>query len=357
MSKSFLLFAILWIAAAIGLILTVTNPTRRMALVKSEPEVLKIPDKPSLAILMTGQLRTFFTDTVQSSLKQFLQRLQRQHQVSLFMILNSDQVPDFPDYGVPVHCVLFDHKYFHRVKDMLLSKPSFDSFCTFHDTQEVEVERRQLELPNARGWMLAAGIIQFAQLFHGMDVIEAAETERQRKFDFILRTRFDVQYDDAFVPCFDPQDTFLNRYLPHSAKQRSAYQQACRERGWDEQMYHMAKVPPLDDRLRVPKELLPLNFGGSYYLQIQPPPVHDPKQILWCCNDWCIFSGRDVFMKLRHSFEMYDSDVVAMVKSLNIQLAACQEAQLILFCTYLKIPFVFLLDDTVQMVRAITSPP
>uniref|UniRef100_A0A6C0HJX3 Uncharacterized protein n=1 Tax=viral metagenome TaxID=1070528 RepID=A0A6C0HJX3_9ZZZZ len=309
--------------------------------------------KERFAVIVTGQLRSFFRSDVQPQFINFIERMKGKYDTHIFFIINDEHMPNVTfEYGCP-HTVV--HSYI---------KSAERSHAMFSDIKKTEAYKRIIEVHNNSGDLqheipsvdknfLNQSLLQVSQIQLGLDKIRECEEHTSTTFDYIMRTRFDAIYPDGFLPYgYSAKHTFSEYYFQHSLSQRSLYENYCKRYNLDPSKYHVQGVS--DDgmhRLRVHNYLRNINFGADYFLHRNIPSASELNNTVWMYNDHILFARRDVFMNFNDWVSMFQIDFTDICEKNNIRHTIALEAQIIAFFLSKNIPFVMYLDDSWALTR------
>lgn len=183
----------------------------------------RVKEDQALAILIAGQVRTFFSNPCQESFLQMLSRSKKRYStVVLFFVINeSTYTKEQFDFGLPFEWSMYEEQTFVPT----LHFKRLVRFCNTENGCPEEMFYRQTAL-------------QMHQFKQGLQMIRAYENKNDVKFDIVMRSRFDLVYPEDFVPNFDLGDGKNMAFMfPHSETQRRLFIKACAERNLDLQQF------------------------------------------------------------------------------------------------------------------------
>jgi len=330
-----------------------------------------------LALIITGQLRTFNTARVQEAFNHLLTSLKSKYSVVLFFVLNDSTESISFDYGVPFVITQVKDKMegaIIKIANLLDKEPTFHEYVAdaivdlhkdnVHHTQDelefifgikkenckpFQWEWNNTRLPqnpdidfterNPNDHHHYATVTrQIIQIQYGLDSIEEYE-KLNGKFDVVMRNRTDTLPPRDFLPF-----GFDNDFFPHSAIQLDLYKNNCASHGLDPTQYN-ATCFHIRDYARIPGDIRPFNFGGIDCLK-KTLSVQDPYTIIWSYNDYIFISGRDTFFKYKNYFDMFKNDLVSVGRIHDVRWRTAHEAQHILFYLANGIEYRMYRDDT-----------
>jgi hypothetical protein len=306
----------------------------------------------SLAIVVCGQLRTFFEPDVQASFTAFLRRCAAKYYVVVFFMLNETAVDDrlaAVAAAAAAADVVVEPCAAHMPSWLTAFRAQIDaSAITPHIMKAcAAIPQILLEVQDPMHF-LTVGAAPYAFLLfkHGLQRVREYEAVHHIRFDVIVRTRADVLYPPDLLPFGGGADAMF----PHSLTQRRLYEQRCALYGLDPSGYHMERfgLPP---SLRIPDALFGLNLGGAYYNRRAAAAAADAPH-LYGWNDHIIAGRRDSMMKFESFFDIFDNPaLLTIAKERCIQFLIAQEALLLLFAFVNGLDMYMYLDNSWSLRR------
>ena len=307
----------------------------------------------SLAIVVCGQLRTFFEPDVQASFRAFLERCASKYYVVVFFVLNE------PVDGIDttrVHATTAAAAA-ARIDSVAAEMPAwlaaFGTQIASSPVTPVLAERCAaipqilLEVKDPLHFLTKnTPPYAFLQFKQGLQKIREYEGAHRIAFDFVMRTRPDMLYPADLLPFSNAGHPLF----PHSVLQQRLYERRCAFSGVDSRGYHMDALLPKDYReLRIPDALFGMNLGGAYYCR-RSASATAPHLYSW--NDHVIFGPREHMMKFERFFEMFSNPALLTVaEERRIQFLVAQEALLLLFAFLEGMDMYMYLDDSWSLRR------
>ena len=308
----------------------------------------------SLAIIITGQLRTFFTND--SFEKMILLSKTNYTTIVVFAVLNSTDKTEFVRLetffnNLPI--AYFKIINFTEYNDELESKIQ-------EKIQNPEFHRNKKEyfsipriahrgLPNPEHYLQNHIGPQFFQLKIGIDFLEKYIIENNITFDTVCRTRFDSKYPELFYPHLPDTENDIERISFNSHNQTviensmKIYGLKSKEDLLQFNLTHRLILPQcnisLQDSGLTMGGLLCYNYESLQYLFNDKTEY---QHILYAFNDFYYFGNQTTFLKLKHLF-----DESCLKKGNNPDLKNhffCGETQFILFCLNHHINIIMYID-------------
>ena len=310
-----------------------------------------------LAILVTGQLRSFFDNDVLSSFQRLLS-LSSSHYGStdniflLFVVSGDFQSLEsyfkttsynykIIPYSTPEYSYQFSQicHSIHANPQFQTNKSAYLSIPSFAHTEISDPE-----------WYVNVGTMQFHQLQIGIQYLK----QHHIAFDTILKTRFDIIYPHDFIPAFPTQEDSLDpiRRLTLTDSNYSKFMNTFTMFGFrnlGEYISHMKTQsiqPPYYHVLPIYSDIA---FGGPYFYNhpsitkiLQNPSTDN---ILYSFGDFFFLSQRDVFFRLENYINNYGCIPY------SIPHFFAQEAQSVIFCLDNDIDIVMFTNDTYKVKR------
>ena len=296
----------------------------------------------SLAIIITGQLRTFFTND--SFEKMILLSKTKYTTIVVFAVLNSTDKTEFVRLetffnNLPI--AYFKIIDFTKYNDELESKtqekirkPEFhqnkEEYFSIPREAHRGLSNPELYFQNHIGF-------QYYQLKIGIENLEKYIIENHITFDTICKTRFDSKYPEHFYPHLPETKDDMERISFNSHNQTiiensmKIYGLKSKEDLLQFNSSHRLILP----QCHISMEHSGLTMGGRICYNYES--LHylfndetEYQHILYAFNDYYYFANQSTFFKLKHLF-----DESYLKKGNNPDLKNhffCPETQFILFC-------------------------
>ena len=221
-----------------------------------------------LGIIITGQLRTFFTEIVFNTFINWLIILRQYYKLYIVCVVNEDIINYSKFTFLRNLCerysiIKFDKSLVHipsiqRILEEYKRKNLYDELL--HEAKDPKV-------------LLQSFLQQLKQIEVGV--------KRMKEFGNIptyIKTRFDIFYGKLIIPYSNPNPLF-----PHSENQFSSVKE----------FYEFGRQQDLKT-LKIPEEFWQINFGGTYYYNNN---IFDTNDKLWLSNDYIIIGKSELFEK------------------------------------------------------------
>ena len=177
--------------------------------------------------------------------------------------------------------------------------------------------------------------VQYHQLKVGINELLQYEKNNNILFDVIMRTRFDVYYQELFYPkVYDINDELYYKIFYNNINLDLAYK-TCNKLNINTvnqlcSFLSKQKINLPNDRINF--DLINVSLGGWNYYNSQSLNniINGNNDILYSFNDFFYFGKRDVFIKLCSLFD--DCFLLDNGDDLNIHNIYAPESQLIMFC-------------------------
>lgn len=294
-----------------------------------------------LGLIITGQLRTFFSDRVHTSFVKWLTILNKEYSLYIICVVNEkevniEQFTFLSEISIMYSIIPFTQKV----------KYPTSSFYNF-----IEKEERRLGIFQER-----KGEAEFLQILSKQFFIQKAQLSLgfQELYKILgdsavyIKTRFDIVYSEEIpiVPFSNPNSLFA-----HSALLEKSHGDICGQIGIEDYFEYISKRANYKG-LRIPSELRPISFGGQYSLMTKMPASQEK---LWLYNDYIIIGEGSTFKKYVESNSLIDNPelLLRISKENHIRFFLAPEAYM-LSCIYsLGIqPIMYYREDLYYILRA-----
>lgn len=303
----------------------------------------------NLAIIINGQLRTFFDKAVCDQFRLMLERCKTEYKlVYVCFIISGDYDHDIMNKYIDqitseqIKCklLIFDKEQLVNINDQKVNDSKFIALSKEYATKDYSCKAREIPSPTSTihhgTRYLDLATYQFYQVTQGIQDIKSYENMHNLRFDVVMRTRFDTAYPNWFYPKIYHHNVDPLQKIYYSDHIRSAM-------GIPDIKHHIVRLSQqkfqgaecrVKDHMR--------SFGGAYFNNYMSLAMilQGSDDILYCFNDHFFFGKREVFMKLENFFSdfgmlPFDYD--------KIRHFYAQEAQLLIYCFHNNIqPIMYL---------------
>jgi len=301
----------------------------------------------SLAIIVTGQLRTFLTKGGSNELLKIIRKSKTTYSLVVIImvvsgIYNNELLLEVFKDITGIYVEIIDYNYHEKNMldhvEKLQHNNSFINICqTYLNTQNSA--KNEVPYPHT---YIKNSMRQLYQIRIGIESIINYETRHDINFDVIMRTRFDIAYPTDFYPNI-PTGSLIDKI-------------SFNEMGIQFSQKHMSIQEYIiwlkKQNIRLPNCRVSCNwgdsFGGAYlynYMSLENICNGDDN-ILYCFNDHFFFSKREVFLKLYDFINIYGT-----VSNNNIKHIFAEEAQLLIACLHVNINPLMFLPNTYSIIR------
>ena len=318
----------------------------------------------NLAIMMVGQIRTFFTKNVNDTFKKVVDRC-KLHYNKIYIVLiisgeyDKTQVNNwFSSLELPYTIIDYD-PYIDEFKKRNLERLTNENYIR---NKEIYINGKSHALANipdpayngifyrqtnSTGTTSYEDPFSYIKQFHQVEIgikhLLEYENTNNIKFDVIMKTRFDYAFiiDDNFYPHI-PKDDIMSKITFDSSKYIEPYLTAkMKELNTtninDFIAYLKTKKIVVPD-FSTPRYIEPISFGGTFFVNdiSLENIVNGSNDILYMTSDWMYFGKRDIFVKLKDLFTEF-AIIQSDLNQNGIQVFFCPESQLIVYCLNKKI--------------------
>jgi hypothetical protein len=316
----------------------------------------------NLAIIITGQLRTFFCDKIQQSYKQLitLSKMNYKNIVFILVINDSYNVTDINSFSeknnIPTIIVDFNsyNQAYNEFIDRKIQSEEYQNLKREYFQKNSQAIREVYDIDN----ITRIYNIQSYQLKIGINTLLNYEKEHNLQYDVMMRTRFDVAYPDLFFPDI-PDGSFMTKLLLNDHFKKR-FIKSMDEHDISihppEKIVSYLKEQQLNlDSCRVDFSKLNFSFGGHFYYNYKSVEniLNGSDKRLYSINDTYFFGKRDVFLK----FLNYADEYSIKSPKINILHYFTTEAQYCIFCDNNDIDFLMYFpmyypnDDIYNIIR------
>lgn len=294
---------------------------------------------PNLAIIVTGQIRTFFDNDSFSNMIS----LSKTYYINIIVIciLNSNIPSDYKDIELyfnklDIQHVIINYTQYRDVYNLELNRKFNDSrYLFFKDTYFSSGKDAHRGLSDPDNYCKTSSCIQQHQVKIGIECLNKYSINNSINFDIIMKTRFDSKYPYDFCPHI-PSDTTMINTLSFNQHNKDILINSMKQ-------YGIKDIDGLIDfntrtRLILPKGHIDhshrgLSFGGMVcynYKSLINIKEEGIENILYSFNDYYYFAKKKTFFKLFNWFD--DSSLFECANPDLYNHYFCPESQLIIFC-------------------------
>jgi hypothetical protein len=313
---------------------------------------------PHLAIIMTGQIRTFFSN---SYFTDVLNRcIQKYDKILVICVLNSSLSTDFDSLhayfsSFKLHEVILinytDQIYQDEYNRKMNQKYNSDVF--------IQIRNIYMNLNNSAHSEIFDPItcldsirFQFHQISIGIQKLIEYQNQNNIYFDITFKTRFDIMYPDDFYPHVPKGELIdilsfndINKQLMVGTMQK--YQL---DTLWDLILFNKNNKVLLPNCRVSSYEHLPITFGGTYLYNYKSLEyiLSGNTNIIYSFNDHFQFGETKnmiVFEKLFDEFW----EIFSSYEHLNHYFSP--EVQIMVFCLHHNIPILFYFNHSFSYIR------
>jgi hypothetical protein len=288
----------------------------------------------NLAIIFTGQIRTFYTYKIQESIKQLIKLSKANYtNIVIVTVINGEYDENmvkntFDILSVPLVIVDYNN-YIQEYNDMVDSKINSEEYQKLkHDyfQKNTSATREVYNIDdNTRFNSIQPHLIKV-----GIDTLLDYEKENNIKYDVIMKTRFDMAYPDTFYPNI-PEGTLLSK-LTFNESLKDKFLKGLKENNLDiDSLIPFLKNQKINsDNCRINMALLQISFGGDFCYNYKSLEniLNGSDEILYSFNDFYFFGKRDIFLK----FKRFSEEMYIKPTSLDIPHFYITESQMCIFC-------------------------
>ena len=301
----------------------------------------------NLAIIVTGQLRTFFTND------DFLQMVNRSKRIyeNVFVVCVINPVSETDISNVSIYLDT------HNISNIIIDYSSHQS--EYQDQCNLKFENPKMEqmiakyfsepkhahsgIGDPKTYSYNCTFIQYYQLQLGIKALNKYINETNIQFDIICKTRFDCKYPFDFYPHIPVKDNIIHTlaFNTHNLNIIQNNMANYNLRTFDDLISfnkHTRLQMPFG---HIPNEHCGLSFGGMVcynYESLENIQYSGIKNILYSFNDYFYFAKADVFLKLESLFD--DSCLYPCNNPDLYNHYFCPESQFMMFCLNQKIDII-----------------
>lgn len=312
----------------------------------------------SICIIVTGQLRTFFSKTY-TSFVELINECKKKYKLIYIICVVSDEIDNklidlLQSLSIFYKIISYNDKKYN-LELMQINNNIYNNYTYQNRKYKYENENNfaNKNLVDVDAYMYHSGHFQFHQLKIGIDHATIIENEFNIKFDIFMRTRFDVKYPTNFVPTIlDIQNENNESVIENILFYNNYIKQQCYSRiGNINNLVNYLKTAKIElPECTVRNNDLYISFGGVYlynYKVVNNICTNSCTNILYAFNDSYFFGKSDIFKKLKNFVSEYGT----IDSSLNINHYFAPEAQLCIFCDNYDINIIMYYDPSYTAVR------
>jgi hypothetical protein len=320
----------------------------------------------SLAILLTGQIRTFFTKQVYVSFQRMIET-SKKHYASIYVFCivsdlsmsDRNQLESFLS-GLSLGFTIDDYnKYIpelHQVNQERLLNPTFITMADIYNSTNGEIQKIMSPTHHSNYYCTEpfAGLNRiYHQLEKAILLLLEYETSNMMRFDMCMKLRFDTRIiDPAFYPHI-PTGDMLDR-ITFNTSIRNTLQETMKKLGITTLKEYAQFMK--DHPIQIPQYISKYSESsfGSYflnnYISIQNI-LNGSEDIIYTFVDHLTFARRDVFVKLQHIFRDY-AVISSDLNQRGMQAFFCPEVQMLVYCFHNGItPLMYTHHSLFELVR------
>ena len=287
----------------------------------------------NLAIIITGQLRTFFN--INSNLQEILLKSKQYYEVIyVICVLNSNISDEYTQLTVffnnlDINMKIIDYtKYSDEYNRETFNKINSLAYMKLKESNT----KACLAIKDPDGYSIRHTWIQYHQLKIGIIALEKYIHDTGVDFNIICKTRFDSKYPIGFFPHIpSTADPLLSLSFDSYNKEKILESMAKYNIKDIDGIINFNRVTRLISS-HIPIEHYALCFGGRVCYNYKP--IENIKvstdNLMYSFNDYYFFSNKETFMKLKKLYNdscLYSNDNPDLFNH-----TFCPESQLMIFC-------------------------
>lgn len=314
--------------------------------------------KMILGIIVTGQLRNFFSGPWYLLKEVIDHSVSVYDKIYLFFVVNDECSLEQLEILFPEQeCDLVDYrKYieeFDKFIDQKLNSTEFLEIKKWYQGTEENSAQKEIKDPD---YSIRRFCKQGHQIQIGINRLIEKEKQIGQQFDFVMRTRFDVFYCPDFVPRIPVTNDILEKILFNGIN-LELYEKAATKhciKGLGELISFVRQQKIELPNFRIKRHLEDLTMGGTnFYNPLSLENLYNgDENILWCYNDYIIFSQRDNFIKLSSLYDDYGK----ITPFLNIPHYYAPESQLMMFAIKNNMNPIMFVNNTCTLIERVRNP-
>ena len=306
-----------------------------------------------LAIIMTGQLRTFFnndyfTVMIQEAKKHY-------NEIFIIGVLNSHNHNIVSNYfsGLYLKHLLMDYPhYLGEYHNDIHNKYTNHVYSEIKDKYFASDTSAKREINDPDTWAKDHAYIQSHQLKVGLRQLREYEEANHIQFDIICKTRFDLRYPHDFYPHVPNHINIFDK-ITFNKTNRALFDKKCAEldiTNIDELIEFNKNKTFSETECRVDWNTIHLTFGSMYcYNHYALENIKNGHEnVLYALNDMCLFGKRETMLKMESWF---DESGLIDPSQYNINHFYAPETQLMVYCFKYQINILCYYNDSFEIIR------
>ena len=305
----------------------------------------------NLAIILLGQVRTFFTKygyieflkVIDTSLNYY-----EKIYISIVIsgVFDNDKINWFKleldKRNVFYNILLFDVNDTDKITEEKIKNRDYIDIKSQYLKINNYANKEILDIDN----YLKKASYQFHQLLIGINDIIDFESKNNIKFLCIMKTRFDIKYHNKFYPRVNENLPIEDKLLVNNHIKDIFKNKYHIDITSNEFLLDLKSKKIVYPNCRVEEKYFSISLGGAYlYNSASVENIKNgDNNILYCLNDHVLFGKRDVFLKLNNL--VYSYGIIRT--KLNINHYYAEESQLLIFCIENNINPVMYLDKDIH---------
>jgi hypothetical protein len=306
----------------------------------------------NLAIIVTGQLRTFFSKSSNDFLKMIKISKEKYKNVFVVCVVNPSHMQEVDK----LNQFFIINEIDNKIIDYSLYKNEYEKKCKDKiDDPRIQIRIEQYfskpkdahrSINNIKEYSYNHLLVQFHQLQIGIQQLKKYIEESKTEFDIICKTRFDCMYPVEFYPhIFDYNEKKdLMNVIGFNQHNTNIITTSMKEHG----LLSLTDLIQFnkETRLSIPYGHLPyqhrgLGLGGMVcynYESLENIQKNGIDNILYSFNDFFYFAKTSVFLELESLL-----DECCFIECKNPDLYNhyfCPESQFVMFCLHKKIDII-----------------
>jgi hypothetical protein len=290
----------------------------------------------NLGFIITGKLRTFFTQVVQSHFCKWLKTLRERYTIHMVCVINDDYEPEQFEF-LSEFCQYTLVPFSPYVATIYFPSQSF------YDTiqAELDIEKQtQKEMEHH----VKSFVYQRKQFQVGFQILQ----EKGLNIPYYIKSRFDMATEKILIPFSHTSEIF-----PHCAELEEEHRLLYKKFGIqniDECIEFQRLLNSSHTEPRIREDFYTISLGGCYYYNLD---IHkNPK--LWLFNDFIFIGEHSILKRYAECEELLENplEYIKIIKKKNMRIFLYPEIILWAYLYSVGItPIVCLRDDVFRIVR------
>lgn len=288
----------------------------------------------NLGLILTGQIRSFFSEITFNNFLFFLINLKNKYNIYMILVINEKEIDIskfifLKDYVINYEII----NYYYMEKRKINYK--FDKIISYEKSNNIYNIRKN-EISNENEYLERMSN-QIEQIKIGIN-----ELNKYNNINIYMRTRFDVIYNLDLIP-FVTNDILF----PHSHQQLDIHNNILKtnfNNNYNNMILYLKQNPIYINDIRLNDTSKYIGFGGAYYNNTCFLN-NNPK--LWMYNDHIIIGYKKEFNILLYFWSLFNNedDLLNLIKISNIKHIFAPESLIILLCLKYNITPIMYLDN------------